>query len=327
MIEVVAPGLHSSVQDRGRSGYYAVGVPPSGAMDLFAHDAANALVGNAPDAAGLEITFLGPTLTFQVATVIAVTGATVDVAFSNGRRIPLWTSQLVRAGQTVRFAAMSSGARAYLAVRGGIDTPVVMGSRSTYSLSGLGGLDGRTLRAGDLLQIGTDVLPGSRHRPGVQVPDELRPTYPAEQEIRVVPGLCDYRLTGEATEVLYSTPYAVTVEANRTGYRFQGEPLAFLDRTAPFGAGHDPSNVVNLGYPVGSIQAPSGTELICLLRDAVTGGGYATIGTVISADLDLIAQSKAPDQVLFRPVSVETALAERAVRARRLAAIRQLALI
>jgi biotin-dependent carboxylase-like uncharacterized protein len=326
MIEIVTPGLHSTIQDRGRSGYYALGVPPSGSMDVFAHDAANALVGNAPDAAGVEVTFLGPTLTFQATTVIAVTGGLVDVTFDDGQQVPLWTSQLVRAGQTVTFGTMRSGARAYIAVRGGIDAPVVMGSRSTYTLSRIGGIEGRTLKAGDILPIGTDVLKGSRRRAGVRVPEELRPAYPTEQEIRVVPGLCDYRLAAQATEVLYSAPYAVTVEANRTGYRFQGESLTFLDRTAPFGAGHDPSNVVNLGYPVGSIQVPSGAELICLLRDAVTGGGYATIGTVISVDLDLIAQSKAPDRALFRPVTIETALAERAVRARRLAKITQLAL-
>jgi len=326
MIEISAPGLHSSIQDRGRPGFYALGVPPSGALDSFAHDAANALVGNDPDAAGIEVTFLGPTMTFQVTTVIAVTGGEVNVSLDGGQRVPLWTSQLVRAGQTVTVGTMHTGARAYIAVRGGIDTPVVMGSRSTYTLSGLGGVEGRTLKAGDKLPIGTAVRKGSWLRAGVRVPEELRPDYPTEQEIRVVPGLCDYRLAAEATEKLYSTPYEVTVEANRTGYRFQGEPLTFVAREAPFGAGHDPSNVVNLGYPVGSIQVPSGTELICLLRDAVTGGGYATIGTVISADLDLMAQSKAPDRAMFRPVDVETALAERAVRARRLAKISDLAL-
>ena len=140
----------------------------------------------------------------------------------------------------------------------------------------------------------------------------------------MVPGLCDYRLTGQAVENLYSTPYEVTTEANRTGYRFAGQPLEFVDRVAPFGAGSDPSNVVNLGYPLGSIQAPGGTELICLLRDAVTGGGYATVGTVISADLDIIAQSKAPDEVMFLPVTIELALAERSTRSRRLARIREL---
>jgi biotin-dependent carboxylase-like uncharacterized protein len=317
MIEVVTPGLYSTIQDRGRPGYYAMGVPPSGALDLFAHEAANALVGNDPGAATVEITFLGPTLTFREFTLVAITGAEVDVTL-DGVRVPAWMSQVVRAGQTLVFTGMRAGARAYLAVRGGLDVPSIMGSRSTYVASGLGGHHGRTLQAGDTLSIGDMVAPGTDVRGGVEVPADLRPRYPSEHEIRVVPGLCDYRLTADAVRTLYATPYAITTEANRTGYRLTGEALAFRDRVAPFGAGADPSNVVNLGYPVGSIQVPSGTELICLLRDAVTGGGYATVATVISADLDLLAQAKSPEQVRFVPVTVETALAARATRSARL---------
>lgn len=324
MIEVVDPGLYSTIQDRGRSGYYALGIPPSGAMDRFAHDAGNALVGNTADAAGIETTFLGPALTFGEFTVVAVTGADVDVTL-NGTRVPLWMSQVVRAGQTLRFGTTRAGARAYLAVRGGVDVPEVLGSRSTYVSSGLGGHQGRALQAGDVLSTGRLVIPGTEPKGGVDVPDELRPTYPGEREIRVVPGLCDYRLSPGSVEHLYSEPYEVTIESNRTGYRFSGRPLEFVERVAPFGAGADPSNVVNLGYPVGSIQAPSGSELICLLRDAVTGGGYATVATVISADMDLLAQMKSPDRVLFTPVSVEVALAERATRAARLRLISELA--
>lgn len=317
MIEVVSPGLYSTIQDRGRSGYYAMGVPPSGAMDLFALHAANALVGNDTSAATIEATFLGPSLTFREFTVIAVTGADVNATL-NGVPVPGWMSQVVRAGQTLTFDSIRAGARIYIAVRGGIDVPLVMGSRSTYVATGLGGWQGRPLEAGDTLPVGDLVAPGTRLRGGVDVPDELRPTYPSELELRVVPGLCDYRLTDESLSDLYSTPYTVSAEANRTGYRFTGRVLQFIDRVPPFGAGADPSNVVNLGYPVGSIQVPSGTELICLLRDAVTGGGYATVGTVISVDLDLIAQAKSPDVVHFKAVTVEQAIAERATRAARL---------
>lgn len=317
MIEVLEPGLYSTIQDRGRSGFYARGVPPSGAMDLFAHDAANILVGNSPDAATIECTFLGPTLTFREFGLVAITGADVDVTL-NGVAVPPWMSQVVRAGQTLRFGDFRAGARAYISVRGGVDVPPVMGSRSTYVAAGLGGQQGRTLQAGDDLAIGHLVAPGTSMRGGVEVPEAMRPEYAREAEIRVVPGLCDYRLSRDAVRDLYSTPYSVSIEANRTGYRFSGKTLEFLDRRPPFGAGADPSNVVNLGYPVGSIQVPSGTELICLLRDAVTGGGYATVGTVISVDLDLIAQLKSPDAVRFAPVTVETALAERATRRARL---------
>jgi len=325
MIDVVTPGLYSSIQDRGRPGYYAMGLPPSGAMDLFAHDVANCLVGNAPEAATIEITYVGPTLTFHEFTLVAVTGAKVEATLDEVP-VPPWMSQVVRAGQTLQIGPMQAGARAYIAVRGGIDVPPLMGSRSTNLTSRLGGLQGRTLQSGDTLQIGELMAPGTQLRGGVDVPDELIPTYPSEQEIRVVPGLCDYRLTPEGVACLYSTPYAVSIESNRTGYRFTGQTIRFAEREPPFGAGADPSNVVNLGYPVGSIQAPSGSELICLLRDAVTGGGYATIGTVISADLDLMAQCKAPEQVVFTPVTVDVALAERAVRAQRIDRIARLVL-
>jgi biotin-dependent carboxylase-like uncharacterized protein len=325
MISVEAPGLYSTVQDRGRPGYYAMGIPPSGAMDLFAHDVANALVGNMRDAATIECTFAGPTLSFSEFTVIAITGAEAEV-YLDGVAVPLWMSQVVRPNQVLQFRSIAAGTRSYVAVRGGVEVPPVMGSRSTYVASGLGGHEGRPLAAGDLLQIGELVVPGSSPRGGVDVPDALVPSHSADREIRVVPGLCDYRLTPSAVENLYSSPYTVTTEANRTGYRFAGKPLDFAPRTPPFGAGADPSNVVNLGYPVGSIQVPSGTELICLLRDAVTGGGYATVGTVISVDLDAMAQMKSPDVVNFVPVTIDVALAERATRQSRLRTIAQNAL-
>lgn len=316
MIAVETPGLYSTIQDRGRPGYYAMGIPPSGAMDLYAHDVANALVGNVATAAAIESTFMGPTLTFSEFTVIAITGADAEV-YLDGVPVPLWMSQVVRANQVLHFANIRSGARNYVAVRGGVEVPPVMGSRSTYVASGLGGLGGRALTAGDVLAVGDMTVPGSSIRGGIDVPSEFIPAVSGDREIRVVPGLCDYRLTKEAVDDLYSAPYLVTTEANRTGYRFAGKALDFIERTPPFGAGADPSNVVNLGYPVGSIQVPSGTELICLLRDAVTGGGYATVGTVISVDLDAIAQTKSPDRVQFVPVTIETALAERAARASR----------
>lgn len=313
MIAVGAPGLFSTIQDRGRPGYYAMGVPPSGALDSFAHEVSNALVGNRREAATIECTFAGPTLTFDEFAIVAITGAAAEV-YLDGMRVPMWMSQVVRANQTLEFRRIATGARSYVAVRGGVAVPSLMGSRSTYVASGLGGQKGRPLVAGDTLDVGDLVLPGSTPRGGVDLPESLIPSYADAVEIRVVPGLCDYRLTPQAIDDLYSTPYTVTTEANRTGYRLAGKPLDFTPRTAPFGAGDDPSNVVNLGYPVGSIQVPSGTELICLLRDAVTGGGYATVGTIISVDLDVIAQAKSPDVVHFVPVSVDQAIAARADR-------------
>jgi len=317
MIDVESPGLYTTVQDRGRPGYYAMGMPPSGALDLYSHDVGNILVGNSVDAATLEMTFMGPRLRFSRPGVIAVTGAEIGLSV-DGSPVPEWTAVAVQAGQVLEFGPMQSGARAYLAIRGGIQVPLVMGSRSTYALSRIGGLQGRTLAAGDALVVGDTSEPTREVRIGVSVPEDLRPVHHDQQVLRVVRGLCDHRLTTDALKHLYGSDYSVTPEANRTGYRFAGPALTFVDREPPFGAGDDPSNVVNLGYPIGSIQAPSGSELICLLRDAVTGGGYATLGTVISADLDVIAQMKLPDTARFEPVSLDLALSERQVRHTRL---------
>ncbi|MDV3130262.1 biotin-dependent carboxyltransferase family protein [Mycobacterium sp. 21AC1] len=318
MFDVIVPGVQTLVQDRGRMGYFAIGLPPSGPMDYLSHHAANALVGNDPAAAALESVFIGPTVHFRRDTVVAVTGAEVDLRIDEVR-MPTWTTLPVRAGQVLTVGPMLTGARSYLAVRGGVGTPKVMGSRSTYLPSGIGGVDGRELRAGDVLRCADEY--GPHPRLGYSVDEALRPALAAHQEIRVVLGLCRYRFTDVSVEKMLSSDFAIGIEANRVGYRLSGPPLEFVDRAAPFGAGDDPSNVVDLGYPVGSIQVPSGQELICLLRDGVTGGGYATIGTVIGVDIDLLAQMQAPNTVRLVEVGIDDAVAARRARDATIAAI------
>lgn len=307
MIEVVSPGLHSLVQDLGRDGYYAIGMPPSGALDQYSHSIANMLVGNDDSAATVEATFLGPELLFQKDATVAVTGATAPV-FLDDQPAEQWAPLSVSAGQTLRFGSMSAGCRAYIAVAGGIDTVPFLGSRSTYSTSAMGGLDGRPLKKGDKLPVG-DLRPTwTAPRPGFRLDKRFLPKLSREYELRVVEGLCNYRFQPESLETFFSSVYQVSPEANRTGYRLQGERLKFVDRGPLLGTGDNPSNVVDLGYPIGSIQVPDGAEPICLLRDAVTGGGYATLGTVISRDLDLLAQAKVPDKVRFVRVDIGQAL-------------------
>lgn len=318
MLDVITPGVQTLVQDAGRRGYLAIGLPPSGPMDQFSHHVANALVGNDPDAAALESVFTGPALRVQRDTVVAVTGADVDLRI-DGVAMPTWTTLPVRAGQVVAVGPALAGARSYLAVRGGIGTPKVMGSRSTYLPSGIGGVAGRELRAGDTLKCGNDF--GPLPRLGYTVDEALRPAHAEHREIRVVLGLCRYRFTDVSVEKMLSTDFTIGIEANRVGYRLSGAPLEFVDRKAPFGAGDDPSNVVDLGYPMGSIQVPSGQELICLLRDGVTGGGYATIGTVIGVDIDVLAQMQAPNTVRLVEVDVDDAVAARRSRDDTVAAI------
>jgi allophanate hydrolase subunit 2 len=203
----------------------------------------------------------------------------------------------VKAGQVLSFDFLRAGARAYIAVAGGIDVPVVFGSRSTYALCVIGGLEGRAIREGDVLPVGN----GSPAAAGRSVEERLRPPLPKEVELRVNMGLCDYRLSEEGRRSFLESEWTVTPAADRIGYRYRGGELSFVEREQPFGAGSDPSNVVDLGY---------------------TGGGYVTIGTVISVDRDVLAQSKTHGKTHFRAVDIEEALQARAERRARLDAVR-----
>lgn len=317
-LEVIKPGLATTVQDLGRPGYYHLGIPLSGGMDRYALRAANLLVGNAPGDAVLEAVFLGPELRFTADALIAVTGATLPVKL-DGAAQPGWTALAVRAGQTLSFDFLKAGARAYIAIAGGIDVPVVLGSRSTYALGALGGWQGRALAAGDVLPLG---MPHAAGREGVSVPEALRRPPGDPAVLRMLPGLYAHRLTEAALRGFFDDEWKVAPEADRIGYRFRGgRPLAFVDRTPPFGAGSDPSNIVDSGYPYGSIQVPGGAEPIVLHRDAVSGGGYFMIGAVISADMDLIGQMQPHQRTRFVAVDMPAALAARRERAERLRAL------
>lgn len=305
MIKVLKPGLQTTVQDQGRLGMYAIGMPPSGAMDQFAFKVANALVGNHLNSAVLEITYLGPELLFEKDLQISLTGGNIPPKI-NGKAVPMWETLNVKEGDILSFGYVQSGARTYLAVLGGIDVPLVMNSRSTYTLIGIGGYEGRALTEGDRLQTGDSQI--QRINTGTSIPHKLIPAYGKSHEIRIVVGLCSYRLTEESKKVFLNTEWSVTPEANRIGYRHKGERLQFVDREQPFGAGSNPSNVTDLGYPIGSIQVPDGVEPIVLLHDAVTGGGYATVATVISTDLNRMAQIKTNEKVHFVSVGIEDAL-------------------
>lgn len=317
-VKVLKPGLSTTVQDQGRPGYYHIGIPTSGAMDTLALVAANRLVGNDPNAAALEAVFMGPELEFQRDAVVAVTGAELP-AKVDGAAQPGWTAFPVRKGQVLSFDFLRKGARAYIAVSGGIDVPVVLGSRSTYTLGALGGHEGRKLQDGDVLPLGE---PG-RAAQGRSVPESLRRGPSGSPvELRMVPGLYWHWVTEGSHSAFLEDTWKVAPEADRIGYRFKaGRPLEFTPRERPFGAGSDPSNIVDACYPYGSIQVPGGTEPIVLHRDAVSGGGYMMVGTVISADMDLIGQLQPHTPTRFVAVTMEQALRAREERRATLAAI------
>ncbi|WP_110649027.1 biotin-dependent carboxyltransferase family protein [Salinicola peritrichatus] len=307
-IDVIKPGLATSVQDLGRTGYYHLGIPPSGGMDQRSLRAANLLLGNPEGAAVLECALMGPELRFDERRCVAACGAEM-VPKVDGQPQPLNEVFEVPAGATLGFDFVRAGARLYLAVEGGFDVAEKLASRSTYALGGLGGVEGRPLKAGDRLATLPAVTPP---RPGRRLPEALLPRFAKHYRLRVVPGIYDHRLEAASRERFYAETWAVASEADRIGYRLKGgSSLSFLEREPPFGAGDDPSNIVDACYPIGSIQVPSGSEPIILHRDAVSGGGYAMIGTVISADMDWVGQIQPHQQVRFEAVDLEQALAAR----------------
>lgn len=318
-IEVTSPGLLTTVQDQGRFGYYHLGIPQGGALDSWSSQAANALVGNSAEEATLECTYMGPSLRFSDETTVAVTGAPV-ATMVDGKPVNMWSRVTVPAGATLTFGVIEAGARFYVAAQGGIDVPEVLGSRSTYIPGTLGGLEGRKLETGDVLPLG----PTARRSGFPAVPEDLRPEFSRSQSVRVLMGLYDHKLTEKGRQNLLSGEWTLTPVADRAGLRYSGPGVEWRDSPQPFGAGADPSNIVDAGYAMGSIQIPGGTQPIILHRDAVSGGGYAMVGTVISADMDLVARAAPGTTTRFIEVTMDEALSARKEYSARLARLRDL---
>ncbi len=284
-------GPQTTVQDLGRRGSLRVGIPPSGPMDREAFVLANRLVGNADDAAGLECTVIGPRIEFADERWVAVTGADMPVTL-NGAPVPRWASFEVEAGDVLRLGAARSGVRGYIAVSGGIATPPVLGSRSTYLRGQLGGFEGRALRKADCLPLG----PASGGAPA-EIHEEMIPDYTAEPAVRVVLGPQDDRFSRRGIAALFDAPYEMTQQSDRMGARLRG---ARIEHTR----GHD---IISDGVPLGGIQVVGDGQPIVLLADRQSTGGYTKIGAVCSFDIGRVCQVKPGQRLRFRQVSVAEA--------------------
>ncbi len=305
MIRVLKPGLSTTVQDMGRTGYYHLGIPPSGAADKYCFLLGNMLLGNPPQYAALELSILGPQLEFDKKTVIAVTGAPVKV-YVNQNLVPMWQNIEINRGDIVAFGYVQPGVHSYLCVSGGIIVPEIMGSKSTYTQSCLGGYEGRRLQAGDLLAIG-EPLPGVARQIGKSIPAEFIPAFSRDVDVRVVLGLASYRINDEGVRAFLNEEWNVSPESSRVAYRFHGPTLHFEPFETPFGAGSGFSNVVDTAYALGGILLTNKQEIIIQLSDATTGGGFMTMGAVISTDLRLISQLRPCATARFRAVTVNQA--------------------
>ncbi len=278
-IHVLVPGFLTTVQDLGRFGYAHFGISPSGAADPLALRAGNLLVGNAENAAALEMTLTGGEFAFEGAAVIALTGS--DFASS----IPMWQPVEIRPGETVRSGPARNGARCYLSVRGGLDVPLAMGSASVHVMTGVGG---RPLRPGDVLRIGD----GAVRRP--RKPAQGAPAHHGMAYLRATAGP-QARWFGDE---LYTAGYLVSEESNRMGIRLKGPALL-----SPGG------HMITEGVALGAVQAPPDGQPIVLFVEHQTTGGYPKPANVISADFWRLGQLRPRDQVRFERITMEGALA------------------
>ncbi|HEX9288591.1 MAG TPA: biotin-dependent carboxyltransferase family protein [Anaeromyxobacteraceae bacterium] len=285
MIAVLTPGLLTTVQDEGRPGYRAFGMPVAGALDANAYAIANLLAGNARGAAAIEMTLLGASFRFERDAYAAVAGADMRPTL-DGASVRGWSAFPVAAGAVLGFSSAASGCRAYLAVRGGIDVPPVLGSRSTYTRAAVGGFHGRSLAAGDVLALGA---PGHGLLLPRSAPDQLVPRHEGEVRLRVLPGPQDDRFLPEGLATFFGSAYTVTNRNDRMGYQLEGPAIRHAD-------GPD---IVSDALLPGAVQVPGSGTPIVMMADCHTVGGYAKIGAVIGADLPKLAQARRGDVVRF----------------------------
>ncbi len=299
MIEILTTGLPNTVQDQGRPGYLALGIGHGGAMDKEALAVGNVMVGNERTAAGIEVAFFPFRLRAHVDTEVAVTGA--DCAWTvEDRACPPWWATTIGAGQTLTLDRPKRDARAYVAFRGGIGLPLVIASRSTDAKAGFGGLDGRGLSRGDRLPLAEAPAAPPLPKGGVgAVIDRRRPVGPGPIELRTLPAAEYEAFTPQSREAFVSGDWSVTSEANRMGYRLDGEPLVLAE----------PLELLSHGIVPGTVQVPPAGQPIVQLADANTCGGYPKIATVIEADLWRLAQAPVGSRLRFRLTSQDAAVA------------------
>ena len=294
-LEVLQPGAFTTIQDLGRYGYQKYGVSISGAMDRFALRIANLLVGNEEGEAAMEATVVGPKLKALQDSRLAFGGADLSPAI-NGNPAPMWRALKIQAGDVISFGLPKGGCRAYLAIAGGIDIPLVMGSRSIHTRSNLGG-KGRALLKGDVLAVRD---PGRRQAekiPYYQMPPDRVPVYGGDWRVRVILGPQKDYFTRRGIDTFLHHEYRITPQADRMGYRLQGPKIEH--KTG--------ADILTDATPPGSVQVPGDGMPIILLADGQTTGGYSKIGVVASVDQDLLAQAKPGDRVRFQRVTIQDA--------------------
>lgn len=287
IFKVLKPGLQTTVQDLGRTGYQQYGISPAGAMDPYSMQMANLLVGNPLGEAVLEAAVLGPRLEALTDASIAICGGDLE-PMVNSSKVPMWRSFVFKKGDILSFGTAKSGARAYISFAGGIDVPLVLGSKSTFINGRLGGFKGRALESGDLVH-GNPFVRRNRF-----LHSSLVPEYASEMDIRVIIGPHQDKFSQTEKDRFLSSEYTLTSQSNRMGYRLEGPKLETIGG----------SDIISDAIPLGGIQVPANGQPIILLSERQTTGGYARIATVISVDIPLLAQAVPGTKIRFKEITI-----------------------
>jgi antagonist of KipI len=291
-LRVEEPGLLTTIQDLGRPNAIASGVQPGGAMDRFAHSAANLLVGNDAGCATLECTLRAPGLVAEQTCLVAITGGDFDPRV-NGDSVPGWANLLLSPGDRLTFGTRRSGARSYIAIAGGFEADRWLGSLSTNLMAGRGGMHGRPLRADDTLTVATK--PARSAVAGRSMPAELRPDY-GHHTLNAIAGPHLKRLDPASRGLLFQATYTVSSDSDRMGYRLDGPKLAV--------SGDD---LLSFGLVAGAVQVPGSGQPIVLMADHQTAGGYPVVATVVSASLPIAAQLLPGDELRLAAITPQAA--------------------
>lgn len=309
VLEIIKPGLQASIQGDYRYGYLGQGIPPSGPMDEFSHHIGNLIVGNKLDAPSIEYALVGGKIKFLKDTVIALTGSEYTAKL-NGNNVKFWEAFSVKSGDILDLGYAKNGCRGYLSIAGGFNVPVVLGSTSTYASGFIGGYRGRNLIQGDILSnnaidINSDELVGRSFV-------DYEKLFPGNENVLYVtqgPQFDHY--TDESISEFFGKEWETSDKINRIGVRFEGLNLKYKDRVKDPDEGKNMSNIIDDGIPMGGMQTPGGTEMICMAKDVVSAGGFTKIGVVVTASLDTLGQLVPGKKVKFELISVEEAMSMR----------------
>ena len=307
IFKVIKPGLQTTVQDLGRYGYSEFGVSPSGAMDPYSLQMGNLLVGNVLGEAALEVTLIGPVLMALHDVSMAICGGNLSPKI-NGQEIPLWKSNVIKKGQILSFGELKEGVRTYISIAGGIDVPLVLNSKSTYLTGKFGGFEGRAIKEGDTL-FGNPFTRRNRF-----LHTQLIPKYTSPLRVRVIVGPHTDKFTPAGLETFLNDEYSITSQSNRMGYQLTGPKIEHRST----------ADIISDAIPLGGIQVPASGQPIILMAEHQTTGGYSRIGTVISADIPLLAQAQPGTSVRFMEISLQTAQDLLIARRRRLKSLYRL---